>query len=112
ELLDPLTGKPITQAPDGEITPVSTPTDNSGGDVPSIALAPVEPDSDIAGIGLGTTQQFNADGLQLNRSALRDTAATAAPPSGIVLVIGLLIAPAVLLGAGFVFVRRRHSAVF
>ncbi|MEY2419282.1 MAG: hypothetical protein QOG90_1962, partial [Actinomycetota bacterium] len=65
-----------------------------------------------AGIGLGTTEQFNADDLQLGRQALRNTALSADPPSGIVLVLMLLVAPVAFLGAGVVVVRRRHSAIF
>ncbi|MEY2473181.1 MAG: hypothetical protein QOK28_2510 [Actinomycetota bacterium] len=110
ELVDPLTGKPIVQQPDGEIAPA--PVDHSVTPVPELALAPVDTDNQIAGIGLGTTEQFNADDLQLGRQALRNTALNADPPSGIVLVLMLLVAPVIFLGAGIVVVRRRHSAIF
>jgi hypothetical protein len=110
ELLDPVTGQPLVQQPDGEITPVA-PSDNSV-IVPELALAPIDTDTDIAGIGLGTTEQFSASDLKLGGRALRNTAVTAEAPSGIVLVLMLLVVPLALLGAGVVVVRRRHSAIF
>jgi hypothetical protein len=111
ELLDPVTGQPLVQQPDGNITPVVEPVDNSTAP-PPLALAPIDADSQIAGIGLGTTEQFDATNPLLNGHALRNTAATGTPPSGIALFLALLLLPAACLGAGVVVMRRRHSANF
>jgi hypothetical protein len=112
EFIDPSTGKQLVQQPDGQITPAPVDHSTAPALAPELALAPVDTDSQIAGIGLGTTEQFNANDLQLGGRALRNTAATAEPPSDIVLVLMLIVAPVLVLGAGIVVVRRRHTAVF
>jgi hypothetical protein len=111
ELLDPITGQPIGTAPvdDGSAFDGIVP---GGPVVPQLALAPIDSDSQIAGIGLGTTEQFNADALALGRSALRETAATSKPPGGVVLFLTLGLLPLVLVGASVFVLRRRHNVLF
>lgn len=109
ELLDPITGQPISEpiADDkgGFVSPVD------GTVVPPLALAPVDPDEQIAGIGLGTTEQFE-DALQIGRAALRPTSANSEPPSAWVLVMAMGIIPLLLLTSGVVLLRRRHHVAF
>jgi hypothetical protein len=113
ELLDPLTRQPIGTAPVDDGNAFTGLTPDTSGNIPQLALAPIDTDSAIAGIGLGTTEQFSASDLQrLGGRALRNTAATAEPPSNIVLVLLLLVVPGALLGAGVVVMRRRHNVLF
>jgi hypothetical protein len=111
EILDPVTGLPVgtTPADDGNAFAGIIP--DGSGTVPPLALAPIDSDSQIAGIGLGTTEQFGSD-LQLGGQALRATATTATPPSGLVLVLALLLLPLAVLGGGVFALRRRHSDLF
>ena len=110
ELLDPITGEPVTSPiPDGSggfISPVS-------GEVvaPALGLAPLDigVDDQIAGIGLGATEQFDAEqALQLGEN-LRRTSAASKPPSSLVLWLALVVMPFAMFAAGVVIMRRRHS---
>lgn len=109
ELLDPLLGQPADSSgnyPDGS---VFTPGQNDAA-VPPLALAPIDDDSQISGIGLGTTQQFDqSQALQLGREALRNTSVVSKPPSGVILWLSLVILPFGLLGFGIFYMRRRHT---
>jgi hypothetical protein len=99
ELLDPITGNPIAPAVD----PVTGAFDGSKIDNPAaiLPLAPIDVDDQIAGIGLGTTEQFDrAEAIRLGQEALRNVSLESDPPSGIILVLALVVVPAVLLGAG------------
>lgn len=112
ELLDPITGQPLTQAPDGTIVPIDSSGDGSPV-VPPLALAPIGVDGDIAGIGLGTTERFDAaEAVRLGRAALRNTSATTRSPSSLILLLTLVVAPALLLGASVAVLRRRRSVLF
>ncbi|MEY2473180.1 MAG: hypothetical protein QOK28_2509 [Actinomycetota bacterium] len=113
ELLDPVTGQPIGTPPVDDGSAFVGITPSTPGLVPQLALAPVEADSQIAGIGLDTTEQFDAADLQrLGGQALRNTAATGEPPSTAVLVLLLLVVPIAALGGGVVALRRRHNVLF
>lgn len=113
EAIDPTTGKTLVQQPDGSLVPVTAPPSNEPAvSLPQIALAPIGADSQISNIGLGTTQQFNGNPLAFSASPLRATAATAKPPSGLALVLFLIVVPLGALGAAIVVVRRRHTAIF
>jgi hypothetical protein len=109
ELLDPITGAPIgAPVPDGKGGYVS-PVDGSVV-TPPLALAPVGADDQIAGIGLGTTEQFDSSQLaDLGRSAMRNTAAATKPPSAVILWLTLVVVPAALFASGVVVMRRRHT---
>jgi hypothetical protein len=110
ELLDPITGQPVTTPiPDGSGGFVS-PVDGTA--IPPLALAPIDADDQIAGIGLGATEQFDSEqALRLGQS-LRRTAAVSDPPSSAVLMLALVVAPFVLFAAGVVLMRRRHNVLF
>jgi hypothetical protein len=110
ELLDPVTGQLVTPGPDGSFTPVEP---SGAVDIPPLALAPVEIDQQIAGIGLGQTEQFDAqEAIRLGGEALRNTGVTHDPPSGLVLVLALGVLPMALLGTGVFVMRRRHADAF
>lgn len=110
ELLDPITGQPISTAP------------SSGADfdqflppapgLPPLGLAPIDIDDQIAGIGLDTTQEFDVDeAIRLGQEALRNTAVTSDPPSGAVLLLVMLVIPFGLMAGGVVVMRRRHNVL-
>ncbi|HVT78564.1 MAG TPA: hypothetical protein VHD87_16110 [Acidimicrobiales bacterium] len=112
EVLDPLTGQPVGSAPlDDSNNLAGLIPDHSGDTIGTLPLAPVDTDTQIAGIGLGTTQEFNPEGVQFGHSALRNTAATGPAPSGFVLVLALVLFPLLVLAAGFWALRRRHEAL-
>jgi hypothetical protein len=94
--------------------PFQPPGDNSVAPVPDavetppLALAPIDFDDQIAGIGLGTTEQFDREALDLDRST-RPIAANAKAPSALVLIVAMVLLP-LAAAAGAVFVlRRRHA---
>ncbi len=109
EFLDPVTGAIVTPGPDGELRPVEP---SGRVEIPPLALAPVEIDQQIAGIGLGQTEQFDAEALRIGGQALRRTETTPDPPSGLLLVLALGVVPGGALGAGVFAVRRRHVDAF
>lgn len=111
ELVDPITGETLIQQPDGSLAP-ATPT-NVPVTIPPLALAPVDDDAQISGIGLGTTQQFDeAQALKLGREALRNTAVTTKPPSDALLWLSLVFLPGGLVGGFVLLMRRRHKQAF
>ena len=113
EFLDPITGAPLRQEPDGSITPISDSSAGSDVAVPSLSLAPIDVDDQISGIGLGTTEQFDSQNLlALGRSAMRNTTTTSDPPSAWVLWLVMVIAPAIAVGGSIAVLRRRHNEAF
>lgn len=77
--------------------------------VPQLALAPLDVDGQIAGIGLGTTEQFNPELLGLG-DATRTVAATSRPPSAFILILAMLAFPMTVASFAFVVLRRRRDA--
>jgi hypothetical protein len=75
----------------------------------SLAVAPVDDDAQIAGIGLGTTEQYDPV-LALGHNNTRQVAATSDPPSTLVLVLAMVLLP--FSTASFVafMLRRRRDA--
>jgi hypothetical protein len=114
ELLDPVTGQPIALPSDSSDTgPVVTPPDYSDTSAtPELPLQAIDNDSQISGIGLGTTEQFDAsDLMRLGRAAARNTAAVSKPPSSVILVVSLVLLPLAILAAGVGFLRRRRNVI-
>jgi hypothetical protein len=111
ELLDPSTGEPLRQQADGSLVPVPEPP-SLGNGIPQLGLAPIDVDNQIAGIGLGATEQFDAADLSGLRSAMRNTSATGKPPSAVILWLTLFVVPGGLFGATVVAMRRRHVDAF
>lgn len=92
---------------------VATPVDTSAPAdalVPELGLAPIDADPDIAAIGLGTQERFDQVQLALG-GATRTTAATTRPPSGPMLWLSLLAAPAGAAGFVVAWLRRRQLAM-
>jgi hypothetical protein len=111
ELLDPITGQPITKQPDGTFAP--TPLPDGSGAVPGLDLAPIDVDDQIAGIGLGTTEQFDREeALRLGQQALRNVSVNSDPPSTAVLVLALAVLPLAVLAGAVALMRRRHNVLF
>jgi hypothetical protein len=111
ELLDPLTGQLISQDPSQGQVPLR-PSD-SPADVPPLALAPIDVDDQIAGIGLGTTEQFDRDeAMRLGQEALRNVSLNSKAPSAAVLILVMGVVPLLLLGGAVIVMRRRHSTIF
>ncbi|MDP1794239.1 MAG: hypothetical protein Q8K63_08900 [Acidimicrobiales bacterium] len=80
-------------------------------ELPALDLAPINPDADIAGIGLGVSEQFDANQLSLG-GATRNTSAVSKPPSSIALLFTLGLVP-ILIGVGAVgLLRRRRQSLF
>lgn len=75
--------------------------------VAPLALAPVDTDEALAGIGLGATEQFDPELLGVVGSA-RDAVATAAPPSTIALLAAMVLFPLLVAAATVAFLRRRR----
>src|SRR4028118_890087 len=59
---------------------------------PQLALAPVDVDDQIAGIGLGTTEQFDSRLLGLDGNTRR-VAAASDPPSTPMLILAMFLVP-------------------
>ena len=85
---------------------------NSGGatTVEGLPTLDIAPDSAIAGIGSGLTEQFNAP-LLTAIGRTRAVNANAKPPSSLALLIGLVALPLAGAGAGFALMRRRRAAL-
>jgi hypothetical protein len=100
----------------GDLTPAGGLYDGSGKGadniptIPGLALAPIGVDDSISGIGLGTTESFDA--ATLSQRATRNAAAISEPPSGLVLVLALIAIPAAILGGVVVVLRRRRALLF
>ena len=81
-----------------------------GTEVPQLPSASVLPDSDIAGVGSGINEQFNAPLLDaIGRT--RPISATFKAPSGAALVAALVAAPLVLAVLAVWVLRRRRNAL-
>ncbi len=112
ELLDPVTGAPVAPGVDPD-TGFFNPWKAGDSEMPPLGLAPIDVDSQIAGIGLGATEQFDSqEAIRLGGQALRNTSTTHEPPSTLILLLALVLAPAVLLGGGVAVVRRRNHVAF
>ena len=112
ELLDPLTGQQLIQQPDGSLVPAGPGDSPLTPTIPQLSLAPIDDDAQISGIGLGATEQFDADALRLGADALRNTSTVAKPPPDGLLWVSLVFVPGALLGIFLVLMRRRHQQVF
>jgi hypothetical protein len=74
-----------------------------------LALAPIDSDPQISGIGLGTDEQFGAEGINLGNKT-RAVAAQSEPPSTLALILAMVLFPlAAACGAFFVLRRRRDA---
>lgn len=95
--------------------PVYTPPFVGGsgpGVVEPLPTLDIAPDSDIAGIGLGTTEQFDAaQRLALGASQARAIAAASDPPPAILLVLVLVIIPVLTSGLVLALLRQRRRAL-
>ncbi|MEY2425068.1 MAG: hypothetical protein QOI61_640 [Actinomycetota bacterium] len=112
ELLDPVTGAPVAAGVDPD-TGYFNPWNANDSSVPPLGLAPIDIDSQIAGIGLGQTEQFDAqEAIRLGGEALRNTSASHDPPSALLLLLALVVGPGVVLAAGVAVVRRRNHVAF
>jgi hypothetical protein len=112
EVLDPLTGQPVGTKPVDDGSAFAGIIPDGSTTVPQLALAPLDSDSQIAGIGLGTTEQFDATNPLLSGHALRATAVSGKAPSGLILVLMLVLLPLGAMGGGVFVLRRRHSDLF
>jgi len=108
EVLDP-----ESTAPGFGSDPVETPSDTSpsgnSSTEPPLADANVAPDADLGGIGLGINERFEAPPAFAFRGA-RNVSKTG-PPSGVALVVGLLVAPLGAAVGATLFLRRRRQAL-
>ncbi len=109
ELLDDVAAPPF-ESSDGTIAP-GVPGLVAAPDEPGLALAPIATDAQISGIGLGTTEQFDPQALNLGAQT-RAVAATRKPPSTLSLILVMLALP-LSVGSGVVLAlrRRRHAMV-
>lgn len=114
------TGKPFELLEQPDKPGSAAPPDASGpspqSDFPNIALAPpplafapIDSDSQISNIGLGTQEQFAADAIDLGTSARR-VAAQAEPPSTLALIVAMILFPAAAAIGGFLVLQRRRNA--
>ena len=104
EVLEELTpfGPPPREAPDA-VAPapvVETPP-------PPLALAPVDVDEQIAGIGLGATERFDPEALNIGSARQ----VVPEPPSTLALVIAMLLAPVLVALGAVLLLRRRRNAL-
>jgi hypothetical protein len=75
-------------------------------------LLPVNTDSDLARVGLGVSEQFDASALSAIGAATRNVSSTARPPSAIALIAALFVGPALAIGGvGLALYRRRHALI-
>lgn len=112
EILDALGAPPAPVSPP---TGAETAPPFAGGAGPGVAplpLADVLADDDIAGIGLGTTEQFDqAEALRLGQQALRNISVDADPPSALTLVLAMVLLPLAVAGVAVLLLRRRHALI-
>lgn len=110
ELLEELgvPSPPATQDP-GSFVP-DTPSGAESVELPTLTPAPVTPDAEIAGIGLGVNEQFDSERLALGGAA-RTTASRPQPPSNLALVVGMGLAPIIAAAVAVEFLRRRRYAL-
>jgi hypothetical protein len=95
--------------PSSDIAPYVPPADTSTPLPGTLAPAEVAPDHDIAGIGLGTDEQFGQSSFALPPQTR--TIASTEPPSTLVLVVGLIGFPFVAGIAAVLVMRRRRLAL-
>ncbi len=93
--------------PPSSFTDVPLPGDSSGFELPP---AEVLPDSDLAGVGLGVNEQFPQQGLALGGNT-RNISSNAAAPSGLALLLGMVLFP-LAVTVGFIVVARKRQQVF
>jgi hypothetical protein len=106
EVLDENTFAPPS---DNNATPFIPPADTATPTAPPLPPATITPDRDIAGIGLGTDEQFGRGAFALPPQTR--TIASTNPPSTLVLVVGMIGLPFVVGVAAVVLMRRRRLAL-
>lgn len=107
EVLDPEVSGSFGSDVDDKSPTVEAPTvvDSTG-----LPEATIDPDADIANVGLGVNGRFEAPPT-ISVSGARNVAATPKAPSGVVLILGLLVAPVLGMGAVVAVMRRRRQAL-
>jgi hypothetical protein len=105
EVLEDLTSRtepPIAPPPDSTApsAPVSL-------DAPPLALAPLADDNQIAGIGLGTTEQFDAAALPPHTRVIAHTE----EPSALSLIIAIGLLPLAAAAGAVLLFQRRHARI-
>jgi hypothetical protein len=95
--------------PADTITPYVPPADSTPAIAPILPTADVTPDRDIAGIGLGTDEQFAQGSLALPPQTR--TIASTEPPSTLVLIVAMIAIPFVAGVAAVLVMRRRRLAL-
>jgi hypothetical protein len=90
-----------------EVLPIGAPSIDTT--PPALALAPVDTDNQIAGVGLGTTEQF--ENQQALGPGTRTIASQLKPPSTLALVAGMVGFPFVAGLAVVLVMRRRRQAL-
>ncbi|HVE94235.1 MAG TPA: hypothetical protein VNB24_04895 [Acidimicrobiales bacterium] len=109
------TPAPPAAPPAEDFTPPPSPSEEAVFADPN-ALPPLRPidnlrlDSRINGIGLGTTTNFDF-GPQVLGQRTQRAVAVADAPSGVSLLLGLLVLPLVAAAGGAVWLRRRRQAL-
>ncbi len=115
EVLDPENVAPpgfFSEIGDPTTPPSESPSqsfDSGTSAIPSLADANVLPDSDLAGIGLGISERFEAPPAVAFRGARN--VSNAAAPSGFALIVALVVAPVGAAAAGTFVLRRRRQAL-
>ncbi|MEY2425065.1 MAG: hypothetical protein QOI61_637 [Actinomycetota bacterium] len=113
EVLDDTLGAPTGPIDEPQGSQFAPPFTGGYGNsvVQPLPLVDVIADGDIAGIGLGVNEQFNAQQALAFGTQTRRVAAIADPPSTLALVAGMILFP-LIAGAGAVFaLRRRRQAL-
>ncbi len=115
ELLDQLGLPPDAAQNDDSSSPPSFFSDRTPSDATTEVTLPqadLLPDADLAGVGLGVSEQFDPQqaGIALGRST-RSISTTASKPSALALVLGLVLLPIAATAAVVVMARRRRQAL-
>jgi hypothetical protein len=79
-------------------------------ETPPLALAPIDVDDQIAGIGLGVTEHFDPSALDLGPQT-RAISAVVKPPSALTLIIAMGLLPLAVAAGAVVALRRRHALI-
>ncbi len=113
EVLDDVLGAPTGPIDEPQGSQYAPPfTGGLGqGVVQPLPLVDVLADNDIAGIGLGVNEQFNAGQALALGAQTRHIAATAEPPSTLALITGMIAFPIVAGATAVLAVRRRRQAL-
>ena len=108
ELLDDVTSAVSDNAVD---LSGASPTDGTtvAAPLPVLTPAPIDVDPQIAGIGLGATEQFDRGIVGLGE-ATRPIAATTKPPSTIMLILVMMLLPLTAASGAALLMRRRRDA--